>query len=152
MITFQKVGLKVSEAAMMYALLATSLPGLLNPLLYGLVLDSYRDGYKKIIFKIFFCCKPKDVHTQELRGRHNKICERKTFLYGAVAKPSANRLVGTGFVSRYRLQPECVFKGPMGMGMATTLSSFSHVTTIKTKFSLASRQRAQIAEVRVQHA
>ncbi|XP_046573531.1 rhodopsin, GQ-coupled-like [Haliotis rubra] len=68
MITFQKAGVDVSEAAMMYGLLATSLPGLLNPLLYGLLLDSYREGYKKIILKICVCCRPKAPETQELKG------------------------------------------------------------------------------------
>ena len=41
---------------------------------------------------------------------------------GAVAKASANGLVGTGFASRYRYR---VFKGPMGGCMATTPSSLS---------------------------
>ena len=44
----------------------------------------------------------------------------------AVVMTSANGLVGTGFVSRYRLQPRAgFFKGPMGRCMATTPSSFS---------------------------
>ena len=44
---------------------------------------------------------------------------------GAVAMSSANGLVVTGFASRYRLQTEWVFKGPMGRCKATTHSYFS---------------------------
>ena len=44
---------------------------------------------------------------------------------GAVAMSSANGLVGTVFASRYWLQPQRVFKGPMGRCMATTPSSLS---------------------------
>ena len=47
---------------------------------------------------------------------------------GAVTMSSANGLVGTGFVSRYRLQPERVFKGPMGKCKATTASFISFTT------------------------
>ena len=44
---------------------------------------------------------------------------------GAVAMSSANGLVGTGFTSRYRLQPRAGFKDPMGRCKATTPSSLS---------------------------
>ena len=42
---------------------------------------------------------------------------------GVVAMSSPNGQVGTGFASRYRLQPRGIFKGPMGRGKATTPSS-----------------------------
>ena len=47
----------------------------------------------------------------------------KTGPAGAVAKSSANGLVGTGFASRSN--PERVFKDPMGRCKATTPSSLS---------------------------
>ncbi|KAK7009981.1 hypothetical protein BgiMline_001569, partial [Biomphalaria glabrata] len=50
----QTSGVKVSDAAVMYSTVVTSLPGLLNPLLYSLVLSSYRSGYKAILRKR--CC------------------------------------------------------------------------------------------------
>ncbi|XP_050418543.1 melatonin receptor type 1A [Patella vulgata] len=68
MITIQKCDYKVSEAAMMYALLATSLPGLLNPLLYGLFLESYREGYKKLLLRFVCCCLKKTALGQELQA------------------------------------------------------------------------------------
>ena len=36
---------------------------------------------------------------------------------GAVAKPLANGLVGTGFASQYQLNPERDFKGPIVMSL-----------------------------------
>ena len=50
---------------------------------------------------------------------------RKTGADGAVVMSSANGLVGTGFASRYRLQPRVGLKDPMGRCMATTPSSLS---------------------------
>ncbi|CAG5129228.1 unnamed protein product [Candidula unifasciata] len=54
MLTLQKAGVQVSEATLMYSNIATSLPGLLNPLLYSLALARYRIGYKAVMEK---CCK-----------------------------------------------------------------------------------------------
>ena len=42
---------------------------------------------------------------------------------GSVAKSSAKGLVGTGFASRYRLQPKQVFKGTMSRCNVTTPSA-----------------------------
>ncbi|XP_005094761.1 uncharacterized protein LOC101845764 isoform X2 [Aplysia californica] len=55
MLTLQKSGVQVSEATLMYSHIATSLPGLLNPLLYSLVLARYRSGYKAILDRC--CCR-----------------------------------------------------------------------------------------------
>lgn len=56
MISLQKAGKKVSDIAILYALLSTSLTGMLNPLLYGLFDSSYRNGYKYIMTKIKHTC------------------------------------------------------------------------------------------------
>ena len=60
---------------------------------------------------------------------NNSLAVQKTRMMtgpdGAMAKSLANGLVGTGFVSRYRLQPIADFKGPMGRCKATTPSSLS---------------------------
>ncbi|ESO82218.1 hypothetical protein LOTGIDRAFT_170261 [Lottia gigantea] len=73
MITIQKFDVKVSEAALMYALLATSLPGLLNPVLYGLLLESYREGYKKLLLRFVCCCMKQTNLGQELQAVTPKI-------------------------------------------------------------------------------
>ena len=44
---------------------------------------------------------------------------------GAVAISLANRLVGTGFILRYQLQPRAGFSGSMGRCKATIPTSFS---------------------------
>ena len=54
---------------------------------------------------------------------------------GVSAMSSVNRLVGTGFASRYRLQPRDVFKGPVGRCKATTPSSLSLTSnTVTTNY------------------
>ncbi|CAL1526742.1 unnamed protein product [Lymnaea stagnalis] len=68
MMTLQKIGVEVSEATLMYSNIATSLPGLLNPLLYSLALDRYRAGYKAILEKC--CCKGRRQKTHHLSGVH----------------------------------------------------------------------------------
>lgn len=57
MITFQKAGHQISDVAILYALLSTSLSGLMNPLIYGLFSKFYRSGYRRIILGIYdiFC-------------------------------------------------------------------------------------------------
>lgn len=67
MLTLQKSGVQISEATLMYSNIATSLPGLLNPLLYSLALDKYRAGYKAIMAKC--CCKSKRLKKGDLRGK-----------------------------------------------------------------------------------
>ena len=57
-----------------------------------------------------------------------KLFRIDTIPNGEVAKSSAKRLVGTGFVSWYWLQPKQVFKGPMSRCKATTPSSFSLIS------------------------
>ena len=56
--TLQKAGLTVSDISVLYALLSTSLSGLLNPILYGLFDTSYRRGYKNLFkaLRVKCCC------------------------------------------------------------------------------------------------
>ena len=54
---------------------------------------------------------------------------------GGVVMSSANGLVGTGFTSRYRLQPGACFKGPMGRRKATTPSSLSLTSNLDRQAS-----------------
>ncbi|GFO17793.1 hypothetical protein PoB_004429800 [Plakobranchus ocellatus] len=65
MLTLQKAGVEVSEPTLMYSNIATSLPGLLNPLLYSLALARYRSGYKALLEKC--CCKRRKLKPQPLR-------------------------------------------------------------------------------------
>ncbi|KAH9488036.1 hypothetical protein Btru_066751 [Bulinus truncatus] len=65
MMVLQKSGVEVSEATLMYSNIVTSLPGLLNPLLYSLALSNYRTGYKAVINKC--CCR------QQRRGLVSNI-------------------------------------------------------------------------------
>ena len=59
---------------------------------------------------------------------------------GVVAMTSANGLVGTGFASRYRLQPRTIFKHPMGRCKATTPSSLSLTSNrVTTKYKILSK-------------
>ncbi|KAK0070478.1 hypothetical protein Bpfe_000461 [Biomphalaria pfeifferi] len=51
MMVLHKSGVEVSEATLMYSNIVTSLPGLLNPLLYSLALANYRAGYKAFLNK-----------------------------------------------------------------------------------------------------
>ncbi|KAK3611292.1 hypothetical protein CHS0354_015705 [Potamilus streckersoni] len=48
LITLKKLDLQISETAVSFALIGTTLTGLLNPLLYGLTDRTYRAGYKKL--------------------------------------------------------------------------------------------------------
>ncbi|KAL3831796.1 hypothetical protein ACJMK2_023500 [Sinanodonta woodiana] len=58
LITLKKLNLEISETAVSFALIGTTLTGLLNPLLYGLTDRTYRAGYKKITeyVKSMFSC------------------------------------------------------------------------------------------------
>ena len=72
---------------------------------------------------------------------------------GAVVMSSANGLVGTGFTSRYRLQPRAVFKGPMIRCKANThsfLSRTSNRVTIKL-LTFCPRQTDQMITVVCAH-
>ncbi|RUS80903.1 hypothetical protein EGW08_011339 [Elysia chlorotica] len=65
MLTLQKSGVEVSEPTLMYSNIATSLPGLLNPLLYSLALARYRTGYKALIEKC--CCKRRKLKPHPMK-------------------------------------------------------------------------------------
>ncbi|KAJ8314388.1 hypothetical protein KUTeg_008949 [Tegillarca granosa] len=52
LITLQRTGFLISNISILYALLSTSLSGLLNPVLYGLFDHSYRRGYKKLFHSL----------------------------------------------------------------------------------------------------
>ncbi|GFS00484.1 hypothetical protein ElyMa_006400000, partial [Elysia marginata] len=65
MLTLQKAGVEVSEPTLMYSNIATSLPGLLNPLLYSLALARYRTGYKALIEKC--CCKRRKLKPHPMK-------------------------------------------------------------------------------------
>ncbi|XP_076090221.1 uncharacterized protein LOC143062408 [Mytilus galloprovincialis] len=58
LMTLQQAGLTVSDISVLYALLSTTLSGLLNPILYGLFDTSYRRGYKNLFkgLKQRCCC------------------------------------------------------------------------------------------------
>ncbi|XP_059152508.1 uncharacterized protein LOC131938472 [Physella acuta] len=72
MMTLQKSGVEVSEATLMYSNIATSLPGLLNPLLYSLALARYRSGYKAILERC--CCKQRKPSFHFLKEVHGNMC------------------------------------------------------------------------------
>ena len=59
-VTVQKLGYQVTDATMMYAILCTSLPGLLNPLLLGLLYKDYRQGYRHVLLRLCCCCCPRN--------------------------------------------------------------------------------------------
>ncbi|XP_060066343.1 galanin receptor 2b-like [Ylistrum balloti] len=68
LITLRKVGLKISDISVLYALLSTSLSGLLNPIIFGLFDKSYRHGYKKILKSIKFSCRCKKGEFQQIQA------------------------------------------------------------------------------------
>ena len=55
-VTVQKLGYSVTDATMMYAILSTSLPGLLNPLLLALLYRNFRLGYRHVFRSVTCCC------------------------------------------------------------------------------------------------
>ncbi|KAL8558860.1 hypothetical protein ACOMHN_054291 [Nucella lapillus] len=57
-VSVQKAGYPVTEATIMYAILFTSLPGLLNPLLLALLYSDYRLGYRYVLLRLCCCCCP----------------------------------------------------------------------------------------------
>ena len=56
MVTLDKSGDMISETAVLYAMLGTTVTGLLNPLAYAYWDKSYRNGYKKAMERIFNIC------------------------------------------------------------------------------------------------
>ncbi|XP_033761321.1 melanopsin-like [Pecten maximus] len=68
LITLRKVGLKISDISVLYALLSTSLSGLLNPIIFGLFDKSYRHGYKKILKSIKLTCKCRKGEFQQIQA------------------------------------------------------------------------------------
>ena len=59
----------MSDISILYSMLSTSLPGLLNPIIYGLCDSSYRRGYKRVFQLIRSCCHCSDT------GRESIPCE-----------------------------------------------------------------------------
>ncbi|PVD30003.1 hypothetical protein C0Q70_09264 [Pomacea canaliculata] len=55
LLTIQKAGYPISDATLMYTILSASLPGLVNPLLLGLLFRDFRQGYLHVIRKACFC-------------------------------------------------------------------------------------------------
>ena len=59
MICLQRVGIWVSDASVLYAVLSTTLTGLLNPLIYAVFSRQYRSGYFRLLTglsKLLFGC------------------------------------------------------------------------------------------------
>ena len=59
MVMLKRLGVSLSDAAVMYSLLSTTLTGLINPIIYGIFSRSYRRGYTRIIVaisKLLFGC------------------------------------------------------------------------------------------------
>ncbi|XP_076438491.1 uncharacterized protein LOC143277514 [Babylonia areolata] len=55
-VSMQKAGYPVTDATILYAILFTSLPGLLNPLLLALLFRDYRLGYRYVLLHLCCCC------------------------------------------------------------------------------------------------
>lgn len=88
MITFQRAGHQISDVAILYALLSTSLSGLMNPLIYGLFSKFYRSGYRRIILGLYDifcgCCR------KEFQSVPVTMKTRRTVWTFSRAEPPAN--------------------------------------------------------------
>ena len=68
MVTLGKIGHAVSETAILYAMLGTSMTGLLNPLAYAYWDKSYRGGYKKALERVLLLCTCSKLKTENMPG------------------------------------------------------------------------------------
>jgi hypothetical protein len=77
-VTLQKTGYEISDATVMYGIMTTSLPGLLNPLLLALLYGDYRRGYVYVLKRICCCCWRRKDDSRMMKSKSaQRIYEQK---------------------------------------------------------------------------